>query len=118
MNDNTLWPINTLRAFIQTECTEVADDSITWEVLYNTPSGSSIVYQTTGQILTYSIMAINTEKHCNATTDTKNYEVVESAKKSLKKHTSNETPTKFLRDGQLYIIHENQTYNKEGIRIK
>lgn len=125
-NDNTLWPINTLRSFIQTECTEVADDSITWEVLYNTPSGSSIVYQTTGQILTYtptvigsySIMAINTEKHCNATTDTKNYEVVESAKKSLKKHTSNETPTKFLRDGQLYIIHENQTYNKEGIRIK
>ncbi len=126
-NELTLWPINTSRTFIQTGCSEVADNSIAWEVRHETSSGSTIVYQTTGQFLTYtpttlgaySITAINTEKNCSVTTDVKNYEVVASAKGSPKRHMKIEnTPTKFLRNGQLYIINESNTYNAEGVRIK
>lgn len=135
----TNWLRYTERTFTVTNCTEVPDYDLDWTIrlvypTYNglrpwTYTGRTITFEPiyTG---TYEVTVKNELKHCGDSTATKTYYVVENLpakgnaktmKKSIReenKMTEKTSNAKFLRDGHIYIKHEEKIYNAQGTLVE
>lgn len=135
-NTAQLWPINTPRVFTVTNCSEVIDERLVWTITRDTPLGPEVVEQTTGSVLLYlldftgdfDITVTNTENSCGNASTTLEFTGVSSKNTSPKRHslpstndivdTPQSSTCKILRDGQLYILHNDYIYNANGVLIK
>lgn len=134
---STYWQRYAPRTFSVTNCNEVQDDNLRWEIRIVSPDyGTMWPWTYSGRTITfvpiyvgtYEVTLENHEKDCNINTMTKTYHIgYNMPAKSIKKTSTsvedishNEQPksTKLLRDGQMYIIHENKEYNANGVRIR
>ena len=80
----TQWQLNMVRVFSVTNCQEIPDSLLRWEVYRRyAPLSDSLVYQKRGRNIfytprqagLYTVRAINDDKHCGVTSSSKMYSV-------------------------------------------
>lgn len=133
---STYWQRYTSRTFTITNCHEVPDTDLRWTIrliypdygqLWPTDIGREISFIPI-YVGTYEVSVENQAKDCTPNTTTKNYIVVyDMPAKSMRKtaagikdaqQDNQQSASKILRNGQLFIIHEGKEYNATGFRTR
>ena len=132
------WPLNTTRLFDVLNCEEVENkEHLIWTIYRQTPLGMEIIDEHTGDNMLYTlnfmgwcyITVTNTENPCGNQSTTKSYFGLPptmtpnngpARKNSTNSLIEEQKPTaiKFIRNGQLFILHKNKLYNAEGALIR
>lgn len=134
---STYWQRYTSRIFTITNCHEVPDTDLRWTIRLISPDYGQL-WPTTDVgreisfipifVGTYEVSVVNRAKDCTPNTTTKNYIVVyDMPAKSMRKtaagikdaqQDNQQSASKILRNGQLFIIHEGKEYNATGFRTR
>ena len=136
----TQWQINTVRVFSVTNCQEIPDSLLRWEVYRRyAPLSDSLVYQKRGRNIfytprqagLYTVRAINDDKHCGVTSSSKTYFVKSGLPLDALNGEEDPSPegeespskelmpaVKILRDGDVYILRDDKIYKQNGTIVR